>query len=66
MVKGKLRTPKGKWLTAKQFVSLAQRNEMPCEHGHFGCSAWEHGPCSDELLTAMESDETVLITNERD
>jgi hypothetical protein len=65
-IKGKIRTPKGKFVTVKQYVALANRNDQPCEHGHFGCAAWEHGPCSDELLSALEGDENFFITNERD
>ena len=66
MIRGKIRTPRGKFITVNQYVALAGRNDQPCEHGHFGCAAWNHGPCSDELLSAQESSDQHFITNERD
>lgn len=34
---------------------FAARGDEPCEHGHFGCSTEERGPCMDEALTNIEA-----------
>ncbi len=62
----KLATPKGKRVTVAQFLNLAERNEQTCEHGHMGCSAWDNGPCSDEVLTLVENESDVLLVQERE
>lgn len=59
----KMRTPKGKYITAKQYLALAQRNDQPCEHGHFGCAAWDRGPCSDELQCMLDLDGDFFFDN---
>ena len=58
---GKIRTPRGRRISVGSYVALANRNEQVCEHGHFSCAAWDHGPCSDELLSAIEADDAHLI-----
>lgn len=40
-----------------RYLGLVARNEQPCEHGHFGCAAWDGGPCHDELLHEYQPDE---------
>lgn len=51
-----IRTPKGKRMTPRQYLALKAAQDgretwidYPCAEGHFGCAAWEHGPCSAEL-----------------
>ena len=61
---GKVRTPRGKHVSVKQYVALANKHELPCEHGHLSCAAWAHGPCSDELLSALESKSTFPLTEQ--
>lgn len=34
---------------AREYLRLVRETDYQCEYGHFGCAAWEHGPCSDEL-----------------
>jgi len=62
----KIRTPKGRRITAKQYLNLANVNGLPCEHGHLSCAAWDGGPCTDELLSMLESGDDFVFTDERD
>lgn len=32
-----------------QYRGLVQANDLPCDNGHFGCAAWDNGPCVCEL-----------------
>jgi len=52
----KIRTPRGRYLTIDQYVNLAARNEKVCQYGHFGCAAWDNGPCMDELLNLQDAE----------
>lgn len=58
-----IRTPKGKRLSFKQYVALTEARQSSrngadvCEHGHFECAAWHHGPCSDEIRANIEEGE---------
>lgn len=39
---------------AKRYAALVGRlevSEHACEHGHFGCAAWDGGPCLNEALS---------------
>jgi len=52
----KIRTPRGKFLTVRQYLALvvAQqgrrgREAQVCSSKHFNCAAWENGPCFAEL-----------------
>lgn len=38
------------------FLARTNRNNQPCEHGHFGCSDREHGPCAGELFAQMRAE----------
>ena len=51
MARKRIRGRRGHLLTVAQYAAFAQRNEMPCKHGHLGCAAWNKGPCTDELLS---------------
>ena len=49
----KIRTPKGKTMTPRQYIALVQARNIrdlggapPCQEGHYGCAAWADGPCS--------------------
>ncbi len=46
-----IRTPKGKHISPAQYVARVYRMIDPpcCRHLHFGCAAWDRGPCSDEV-----------------
>lgn len=54
----KIRTPRGRLVTVRQYIALTQNlrdGGHPCEYGHFGCALWVDGPCSDELLSGLEA-----------
>lgn len=53
----KIMTPKGKTMTASQYLATTSNlgAPNPCEYGHFGCALWDGGPCSDEVEARMES-----------
>lgn len=40
------------------FMARVTVNDLPCEHGHSGCSDRREGPCSDELQQMIEVNET--------
>lgn len=47
-------TRRGKKMSERQYLALAyaamsRDRALPCKHGHFGCAAWEGGPCSNEM-----------------
>jgi hypothetical protein len=48
-------TPRGNRITPAQYLALVQSQRMrhkdakPCAYGHFGCAAWNAGPCSAEI-----------------
>ena len=55
----RIRTPRGKYLTPRRYLALADAQNTrsigggpSCALGHYGCAAWEGGPCSDELVHA--------------
>lgn len=50
----KVRSRRGRLISARQYAGLANALDLPCEHAHFGCAAWEGGPCSDELLARQD------------
>ena len=59
----KIRTPKGKLITAAQYVglwhSLSNRTggaAFACHtYGHIDCAAWKGGPCSAEMQHKVEA-----------
>lgn len=57
---GQIRTPNRKFISPRRYVARARGKDHVCEHGHFGCAAWEHGPCKDEILFALESEQNFL------
>ncbi len=50
-MKPSITTPTGKRISPRAYVARVSRllDPPPCEHGHFGCAAWDDGPCTDEL-----------------
>jgi hypothetical protein len=54
----RIRTPRGRYVTVGQYITLANRNECSCEYGHIGDAAWQGGPCMDELLSEQEAEES--------
>jgi hypothetical protein len=58
-------SPAGKPMTARQYLALHRAvvkrrgDGHPCEHTHFGCAAWEGGPCNAEVASTLppEADE---------
>lgn len=40
--------------------------DEPCEHGHYGCSTEERGPCLDEALHALEAEDRRRETRAND
>ena len=56
----KILTPRKKRITVRQYLALrncrfwSPVGASPCEHGHYDCAAWEHGPCSQELAAAHD------------
>jgi hypothetical protein len=40
-----------------QFLATLRRMREPhvCEYGHYDCSTSEHGPCSNELIGIIET-----------
>ncbi len=51
-MKATIPTPSGKKLSPRAYVDRVSRlkDPPPCKHGHFGCAAWDDGPCTDELF----------------
>jgi len=55
--RSKLRdVPASSWTRAeaRRYIGLIHDFDCPCEHGHFGCAAWENGPCSNEIAAAHD------------
>lgn len=54
-----IRTPAGGKISPRQYVERVCRLKFaePCEYGHFGCAAWDGGPCSDEQAHLIPPDE---------
>jgi hypothetical protein len=53
-------TRKGKKLTLARYLAFlnmafARGADFACEHCHFGCAAWEGGPCGDEVHAALHA-----------
>jgi hypothetical protein len=54
-----IKTPRGKWVTPRQYLALHATyiargaDGFECSHGHFGCAAWERGPCENETRAAL-------------
>ena len=52
-----IETPKGKRMTARQYLALRRAHAMKnytglaldCEEGHAGCACWLGGPCTNRV-----------------
>lgn len=56
----RVRSPRGRLIPVRTYLALVRGQEIrstahPCEYAHYGCAAWDGGPCSDEIAGALEA-----------
>lgn len=42
------------YLPSQYIYAFENADSFPCEHGHFDCAHWNHGPCADEIAATID------------